>query len=125
MKKQVVAGVTVALVGALGIGALVGCNASGSSGSGSGANVNADIPDKAAPVVPESHIARMENLNRLGSNACYGCHGAGEGGNPLLNGIAAMPDDHYLDADASTYTLDPSHNLCNTCHVQGYQDSEE
>lgn len=125
MKRRAATGAAVILACILGVVALVGCNASGSTGSGSSAGVNADIPEKAAPLVPESHIARMDNLNRLGSNACYGCHGANEGANPMLNGITAMPEDHYLSADPTTCTLDPSHELCNTCHVQGYRDSGE
>ena len=119
MKKRAIIAITVVLccvLGAFGL-ALVGCGSSSESSYGSNEGVSSA---HLAPTVPASHNARMENLNGpIGSSTCFGCHGANEDNNPMLAGITAMPDNHYLNEDPSTLTMDPSRRLCNTCHVLG------
>ena len=36
----------------------------------------------------------------------------------MLNGTVALPEDHYVDGSSQTLELDPTHEQCNTCHVQ-------
>ena len=114
MKKKAFAVVAVMLACCLGAFGLAGCGASSSSSAESDTSTT-----HLAPTVSEAHAVRMSNLNKLGPSTCYGCHGSNDTANPMLTGIKAMPDNHYLNEDPSTHTLDPSRNLCNTCHVQG------
>ena len=96
MRRHLVAG---ALVVAMAFGALA-----------------ANVPAGAPPLMPATHQDRFETL---GASGCYGCHGASERSNPMLNGSKAMPEDHYVDGSSQTLELDPTHDQCNTCHVQG------
>ena len=108
-KKHLVA--SAALACALGAFCIAGCSAAPAK-----EDVNANIPEGAAPLMPVTHEGRFE---RLGASGCYGCHGASERSNPMLNGSKAMPEDHYVDSSSQTLELDPTHDQCNTCHVQG------
>ena len=108
-KKHLVA--SAALACALGAFCIAGCSAAPAK-----EDVNANIPEGAAPLMPVTHEGRFE---RLGASGCYGCHGASERSNPMLNGSKAMPEDHYVDGSSQTLELDPTHDQCNTCHVQG------
>lgn len=110
MRKHLVAG---ALVVAMAFGALA---AAGCSGAAPAEDVNANVPAGAPPLMPATHQDRFETL---GASGCYGCHGASERSNPMLNGSKAMPEDHYADGSSQTLELDPTHDQCNTCHVQG------
>lgn len=110
MRKNLVTGALV-LAMAMGSLAVAGC-ASEAPASDSGANTPAGAP----PVMPPTHEGRFETL---GASGCYGCHGANEMANPMLNGSVALPDDHYVDGSAQTFEIDPTHEQCNTCHVQG------
>lgn len=111
MKKHVIAGaLTLSLV--LGMGFMAGCSSEASPEQ----NVNADVPAGAPPLMPATHEGRFDSW---GADGCYGCHGANDKANPMLNGSVSMPDDHYTDGSSTTMQIDPSHAQCNTCHVQG------
>ena len=110
MKKTLVAAALVVAMAA-GLGAAAGCSAEPAK-----KGVNADIPAGAAPLMPTTHEGRYESL---GANGCYGCHGANDSANPMLNGSTALPDDHYVGSDPSAQELDPARRQCITCHVQG------
>ena len=110
MRKHLVAG---ALVVAMAFGALA---AAGCSGAAPAEDVNANVPAGAPPLIPPHHQHRSDTPGASGS---YGCPGATEPSNPMLNGSKAMPEDHYVDGSSQTLELDPTHDQCNTCHVQG------
>ena len=110
MRKHLVAG---ALVVAMAFGTLA---AAGCSGPAPAEDVNANVPAGAPPLMPATHQDRFETL---GASGCYGCHCASERSNPMLNGSKAMPEDHYANGSSQTLELDPTHDQCNTCHVQG------
>lgn len=109
--RRSIAALTLALL--LGAGVLAGCSGESDSDGWSG---NDGITEGAAPLMPPTHEGRYESLGAAG---CYGCHGANEDANPMLAAAVALPDDHYEDSDPTTLTLDGTHGLCNTCHVQG------
>lgn len=73
-------------------------------------------PAGAPPLMPAGHDGRYENL---GPEGCYGCHGANEKANPMLASASVMPADHYVNGDAASLQLDPTHVECQTCHAQG------
>ena len=109
LRAKIAAGV---LVLALGAGAVAGCAAQETK-----ADVNADIPEGAAPTMPVSHEGRYD---RLGANGCYGCHGANADANPMLKQATALPEDHYTTESPQSITdMSADHSQCNTCHVQG------
>lgn len=110
MKKSLI---TAALVMAMaaGLGAAAGCSSEPAK-----TGVNANIPEGAAPLMPATHDGRFDSL---GANGCYGCHGANDQANPMLNGSVALPEDHYAGGDPSSQELEPTREQCITCHVQG------
>ena len=110
MKKHMITAALV-LVMAMGMGAIAGCSQEAPK-----EDANANVPAGAPPLMPATHQDRFETL---GASGCYGCHGASERSNPMLNGSKAMPEDHYVDGSSQTLELDPTHDQCNTCHVQG------
>lgn len=110
MKKYFVTG---ALVAAMACGALA---AGGCSASEPKEDLNANVPAGAPKLMPADHQDRFE---RLGAPGCYSCHGASERSNPMLNGVTPIPENHYMDGSSQTFELDPTHDQCNTCHVQG------
>ena len=110
MKKQLVAG-ALALAMLTGTMAAAGC-----AGTEPKNDASANVPAGAPPLMPASHDGRFESL---GAPGCYGCHGASARSNPMLNGSVALPEDHYVDGSSQTLELDPTHDQCNTCHVQG------
>ena len=63
-----------------------------------------------------THDGRFDSL---GANGCYGCHGANDQANPMLNGSVALPEDHYADGGSNSKELEPTRTQCITCHVQG------
>ncbi len=109
MRKRMIAAF-LAVSMTLGMSVIAGC-----SGGSTGTEVNADIPAGAPPLMPENHQGRFEDRGAAG---CYGCHGANDQANPMLNGAVALPDDHYANSDADTRTVDPTHDQCITCHGQ-------
>lgn len=111
MKKHaIVTALVLTLI--LGVAALAGCATQQTTGwSG-----NDNIPAGAAPLMPPTHEGRYDSL---GADGCYGCHGANDQANPMLTGSVALPDDHYLNADAQTKEVDPVREQCITCHAQG------
>ena len=96
---------------AAGLGAVAGCSSEPAK-----ADVNASIPEGAAPLMPATHDGRFDSL---GANGCYGCHGANDQANPMLNGSVALPEDHYADGGSTSKELEPTRTQCITCHVQG------
>ncbi|MEF9876442.1 MAG: hypothetical protein RRZ85_01610 [Gordonibacter sp.] len=110
MKKQLVTA-TLTLTLALGMAAVAGCASEAPKD-----DLNANVPAGAPPLMPKSHAGRFEGLGAAG---CYGCHGANEKANPMLSGSVALPEDHYASGQSGALELDPMHELCNTCHVQG------
>ena len=108
MQKKIVM-FAVGLVMALSLVALGGCNAETEQ-----VERSAELSGVPA-IVPASHGDRYEVL---GSDGCYGCHGAGDLADPMLNGATPLPLSHYKDGTPDTREIDPVHNLCNTCHVQ-------
>ena len=110
MKKHMITAALVAVM-ALGLGTVAGC-----SQEAPREDVNANIPEGAAPLMPVTHEGRFE---RLGASGCYGCHGANDQANPMLAGSVALPDDHYADGSPDSRQIDPTHGQCITCHVQG------
>lgn len=109
MKKQLVAG-ALALTMLAGTVAAAGCASTAPT-----SDARPDVPAGAPPLMPANHDGRFESL---GAPGCYGCHGASERSNPMLNGTVALPEDHYVDGSSQTLELDPTHEQCNTCHVQ-------
>ena len=107
-KKHLVA--SAALACALGAFCIAGCSAAPAK-----EDVNANIPEGAAPLMPVTHEGRFE---RLGASGCYGCHGANDQANPMLTGSVALPDDHYADG-APTLEIDPTHDSASpaTCRA--------
>lgn len=110
MKKRI-AGIALALTLGAGCLALGGCAEQGAK-----PDVNADIPEGAAPLMPAGHEGRFESLGAAG---CYGCHGASRTADPMLAGAVSFPDDHYAGGNPSSLMMDPVREQCNTCHVQG------
>lgn len=110
MKKRVITGALVLFM-TLTVGTIVGCESATPK-----EDINANIPAGAPPLMPASHEGRFDNL---GANGCYGCHGANDKANPMLNGAKIMPEDHYTDGTYNSQELDAARDLCNTCHVQG------
>lgn len=110
MKKQLITGALV-LAMAAGSLAVVGCTSTAPR-----EDVNANVPAGAPPLMPTTHEGRFDSL---GASGCYGCHGASERSNPMLNGALALPEDHYVDGSSESLELDQTHEQCNTCHVQG------
>lgn len=110
MKKKAIATALV-LTMALGAGALAGCATERAGYTG-----NDDIPTGAPPLMPPTHVGRADNLGAAG---CYGCHGANDLANPMLNGATALPDDHYKDGNVETKQIEPTRKQCITCHPQG------
>ena len=111
MKKNVLA-ITLVCVLVMALGLLVGC------GPKTQAEVRAAeevILDGSPANIPATHGDRFE---RLGSQGCYGCHGANETANPMLTGAVPMPIDHYTGADVTSFSIDPVHGQCITCHAQ-------
>lgn len=108
MKKHVVTA-ALALVMALGLGAVAGCSEQREE------SVNANVPAGAPPLMTKGHEGRFESLGAAG---CYGCHGANDQANPMLNGATALPDDHYAGGDVGSREMDPTHEQCITCHGQ-------
>ena len=108
-KKHLVA--SAAMACALGAFCIAGCSAAPAK-----EDVNANIPEGAAPLMHVTHEGRFE---RLGASGCYGCHGANDQANPMLAGSVALPDDHYADGSPDSRQIDPTHGQCITCHVQG------
>lgn len=109
MKKQLTTGILVLSL-VLGMAAVTGCTSSTPK-----EDINANVPLGAPPLMPETHEGRFESLGAAG---CYGCHGANEKANPMLTGSVALPEDHYIGNQPSALELDPTHDQCNTCHVQ-------
>ena len=80
-------------------------------------DVNANVPEGAAPTMPSGHENRYADL---GANGCYGCHGANQDANPMLASATALPADHYaVEAPTSIKDLAADHSQCITCHVPG------
>lgn len=109
MKKHMVTAALV-LVMAMSLAAISGCSQEPVK-----EDVNANVPAGAPPLMPTSHEGRFDTLGAAG---CYGCHGANEQANPMLAKSVALPDDHYVNGDSSTFEMDPTHEQCNTCHAQ-------
>ena len=107
-KKHLVA--SAAMACALGAFCIAGCPAAPAK-----EDVNANIPEGAAPLMPVTHEGRFE---RLGASGCYGCHGANDQANPMLDDATALPADHYAGGDAGSLEMDPTHEQCITCHAQ-------
>ena len=108
MRKQMITGALVMMM-ALGSLAVTGCtSATPTEGR------NAGTPAGAPAVMPPTHEGRFDTL---GASGCYGCHGASERSNPMLNGAVALPEDHYVGGSSEALELDPTHDQCNTCHV--------
>ncbi len=110
MRKSLIAA-SLAFAMVAGLGAAAGCSAEPAE-----LELNANVPEGAAPLMPATHEGRFDSL---GANGCYGCHGANDQANPMLNGSTALPEDHYLNGDAGTRQLEPTREQCITCHVQG------
>lgn len=109
MKRTYAIGVVLACV--LAPAAFAGCAGVGAQQGGAEAGAS----PHAAPVMPQNHSsARFDNMGAAG---CYGCHGAGDKANPMLNGAVALPEDHYENGDVDSRTVDSRHLLCDTCHV--------
>ncbi len=69
------------------------------------------------PLQPASdHDGRWE---QQGEKGCYGCHGAGSLGNPMLTSAPAMPENHYTGASSDSKEVDPGRLQCITCHPVG------
>ena len=80
-------------------------------------DVNANVPEGAAPTMPSGHENRYEDL---GANGCYGCHGANQDANPMLASATALPADHYaVEVPTSIKDLAADHSQCITCHIPG------
>ena len=110
MNKQLITGILVLSL-TLGMVTVAGC-----TNTTPKEDINVNVPPGAPALMPETHEGRFESLGAAG---CYGCHGANEKANPMLTGSAAMPDEHYVGEQPNARTLDPTHDQCNTCHVQG------
>lgn len=110
MKKTIL---SAALAASLVAGSLfaVGCTAQSAQNEG-----GTTTPAGAPPVMPANHDGRFESRGAAG---CYGCHGAGEAANPMLKNAVALPENHYLNGDVGSKEMDPTHEQCLTCHVQG------
>ena len=125
MKKHILSTVITVLFLAMAFFTL-GCNAEqvniGSPDSTSSSNSNNSTSPQASPqetpslpaLMPASHENRFEEK---GANACYGCHGAGDLANPMLNGAAIIPANHYVEGSYETKQLAPERAQCNTCHA--------
>ena len=103
---------SLALAAVLGATALAGCGSAPAK-----QDVNANVPEGAAPTMPAGHENRYADL---GANGCYGCHGANQDANPMLASATALPADHYsVEAPTSIKDLAADHSQCITCHVPG------
>lgn len=109
MKKQLLAGALVLAIAG-------GTFAAGCSSAPAKEDINANMPAGAPSLMPESHEGRFD---RMGAPGCYGCHGANELANPMLNGAKIMPEDHYTGGSYDSMEFDAGHSQCNTCHAQG------
>lgn len=111
MKKRVITGVLI-LSMTFGVGLITGC----ASEAAPKDDVNANVPAGAPPLMPASHQGRFDSW---GASGCYGCHGANDKANPMLNGAVSLPENHYVDGSSSSMQIAPSHAQCDTCHAQG------
>ena len=96
---------------------LVGC-----AGQSAAGDVNAEVPEGAAPLMPVSHTGRYE---ALAAEGCYGCHGSSPTSEVLLATATPLPADHYMNAQATTYTVDALRAQCYTCHGQAVSEVAE
>lgn len=62
---------------------------------------------------PANHEGRFEEG---GSTVCYGCHGAGDLANPILQNATIIPENHYTNQDYNTKELSVERSQCTTCH---------
>lgn len=62
---------------------------------------------------PAGHEDRFEEG---GAAQCYGCHGAGEKANPMLNGANIMPENHYVDNSYESHVISVDRLQCISCH---------
>lgn len=108
MKKSLLAGIFGCVL-AISCAGLAGCAQAAAE------DVNADVPEGAAPLMPVSHDGRYE---ALASEGCYGCHGASETAEVLLATATPLPADHYVDGNVYSYTVEPLRAMCFTCHGQ-------
>lgn len=106
MKKKAI--VTIALAVVMSASVMAGC-------SGGAQGATSELDGQPAPM-PASHNGRYMNL---GSDGCYGCHGANEKANPQLVGAVIIPEDHYSQGMYATKLIDAGYNQCITCHPQG------
>lgn len=109
MKRRMITA-SLALSMTLAAGIIIGCSEEPPK-----TGANSDIPAGAPPFMPENHQTRFEDRGAAG---CYGCHGANDQANPMLNGATALPNDHYSDDNTDTRRIDPTHEQCITCHGQ-------
>lgn len=101
-----------ALAAVLGTTVLAGCGSAPAK-----QDVNANVPEGAAPTMPSGHENRYADL---GANGCYGCHGANQDANPMLASATALPADHYaVEVPTSIKDLAADHSQCITCHIPG------
>ncbi|MDO4503466.1 MAG: nitrate reductase cytochrome c-type subunit [Coriobacteriia bacterium] len=101
---------SLSLAAVMGVTALAACG-----GAPAKQDVNANVPEGAAPTMPVGHEGRYDDL---GLNGCYGCHGANQDANPMLATATALPADHYLvDNPTSVKDFSSDHSQCLTCHV--------
>lgn len=88
--------------------ALIGCQNSSQKENSSEERI-ASTP----PLQPAGHEGRYEGG---GAALCYGCHGAGDLANPMLEDAIAIPENHYVDSNYDNQKIDNSRFQCLTCH---------
>ena len=110
------------LTGLLGCALALTCAGLAGCAEANATDVNAEVPEGAAPLMPVSHEGRYESLSVEG---CYGCHGSSADAEVLLATATPLPADHYVDGTPTTRTVEMLHAQCYTCHGQAVSEVEE